>query len=204
MTKDTLRYEKDAYKQNYKYVAGVDEAGRGPLAGPVVAACVILAKDAYIEGLTDSKTLSKKKRELYFDEITKKALSIGVGIVDAKTIDKINILEASKLAMLKAIENSNIKPDYLLVDALNLDTEIAQMSLIKGDLLSHSISAASVIAKVTRDRILEELDKKHPVYNFAQNNGYPTKAHIKAIEKHGIVKEHRKTYGPVKKYLAKS
>ena len=193
MTKDTLKYELDAYKKNYNFVAGIDEAGRGPLAGPVVAACVILPKNLYIEGLTDSKKLSKKKREFFFEEIKSHALSIGIGIVDAKTIDKINILEASKLAMLKAVDDSSIKPDYLLVDAVNLDTKIDNSALIKGDLLSHSISAASIIAKVTRDKILEDLDKKYPVYNFAQNSGYPTKAHIEAIEKYGIIKEHRKT-----------
>lgn len=203
MKRLTLVNEEAAYKQGYKYVAGIDEAGRGPLAGPVVAACVVLPKDYYLEGLTDSKKLSKKKREYYFEIIKKDALAIGIGIVNADLIDEINILEATKLAMLKSIRGCCVQPDYLLVDAVKLNSPIDNLALIKGDLVSHSISAASVIAKVSRDRIMNKLDEEYPVYDFKNNAAYPTKAHLAAIEKYGITKEHRKTYGPVKKYLEK-
>lgn len=201
MINDVLNYEEEAYNLGFKLIAGIDEAGRGPLAGPVVAACVILPRGLFIEGLTDSKKLSKKKRNLLFKIINEEALSIGIGIIDAKTIDQVNILEATKLAMIKAIKNGDIKPDYLLIDAVKLKTSIETLSLIKGDVLSHSISAASVIAKVTRDAIMDKLATKYPPYLFEKNAGYPTKAHISAIKKHGISKEHRKSYGPVKKYL---
>ena len=183
---------------NLNYICGVDEVGRGPLVGPVVASAVIFPKNYFIEGLTDSKKLSKKKRDYFYEIIKKEALAIGVGIVDNKKIDEINILEASRLAMKKAINNLSIKPDIILTDAMRLDMAIPEEDIIKGDLKSITISAASVIAKVTRDKMMEELHEKYPMYNFIKNNGYPTKEHIEAIKKYGIIKEHRKSFRPIK------
>lgn len=183
---------------NLNYICGVDEVGRGSLVGPVVASAVILPKNYFIEGLTDSKKLSKKKRDYFYEIIKKDALSIGIGIVDNKKIDEINILEASRLAMKKAINSLSIKPDVILTDAMRLDMGIPEEDIIKGDLKSITISAASVIAKVTRDKMMEELHEKYPMYNFIKNNGYPTKEHIEAIKKYGIIKEHRKSFRPIK------
>ena len=183
---------------NLNYICGVDEVGRGPLVGPVVASAVILPKNYFIEGLTDSKKLSKKKRDYFYEVIKKDALAIGIGIVDNKKIDEINILEASRLAMKKAINSLSIKPDIILTDAMRLDMGIPEEDIIKGDLKSITISAASVIAKVTRDKMMEELHEKYPMYNFIKNNGYPTKEHIEAIKKYGIIKEHRKSFRPIK------
>lgn len=183
---------------NLNYICGVDEVGRGPLVGPVVASAVILPKNSFIEGLTDSKKLSKKKRDYFYEIIKKDALAIGIGIVDNKKIDEINILEASRLAMKKAINSLSIKPDVILTDAMRLDMGIPEEDIIKGDLKSITISAASVIAKVTRDKMMEELHEKYPMYNFIKNNGYPTKEHIEAIKKYGIIKEHRKSFRPIK------
>ena len=157
-----------------------------------------------LEGLTDSKKLSEKKRDYFFEEIKKQAISYGIGIVDEKRIDEINIYEATKEAMVQAINNCTIKTDYVLTDAMKLDLDIPVKPLIKGDLRSITISAASVLAKVTRDRMLYELDKKYPMYDFKNNVGYPTKKHLEAIDKYGIIKEHRKSYGPVKDYLEKN
>ncbi len=183
---------------NLNYICGVDEVGRGPLVGPVVASAVILPKNYFIEGLTDSKKLSKKKRDYFYEVIQKDALAIGIGIVDNKKIDEINILEASRLAMKKAINSLTIKPDIILTDAMRLDMGIPEEDIIKGDLKSITISAASVIAKVTRDKMMEKLHEKYPMYNFIKNNGYPTKEHIEAIKKYGIIKEHRKSFRPIK------
>ena len=183
---------------NLNYICGVDEVGRGPLVGPVVASAVILPKNYFIEGLTDSKKLSKKTRDYFYEVIKKDALAIGIGIVDNKKIDEINILEASRLAMKKAINSLSIKPDIILTDAMRLDMGIPEEDIIKGDLKSITISAASVIAKVTRDKMMEELHEKYPMYNFIKNNGYPTKEHIEAIKKYGIIKEHRKSFRPIK------
>ena len=196
--KDNHRYENKYYQEGYNLIAGVDEVGRGPLVGPVVAACVILPKNYTLEGLTDSKKLSEKKRDYFYDIIMKEAISVGIGVVDNNTIDEINIYEATKIAMKEAINNLKVKPDIVLTDAMNLDIKERVIPIIKGDLKSITISAASVIAKVTRDRMLLELDKKYPFYNFKNNKGYPTKDHICAIEKYGILKEHRKTYAPIK------
>ena len=196
--KDNHRYEKKYQQEGCNLIAGVDEVGRGPLVGPVVAAAVILPKDYVLEGLTDSKKLSEKKREYYYDIIMKDAISVGIGIVDNNTIDEINIYEATKIAMINAINNLKVKPNIVLTDAMNLDIDKKVVPIIKGDLKSITISAASVIAKVTRDRMLIELDKKYPFYNFKNNKGYPTKDHLDAIEKYGILKEHRKTYAPIK------
>lgn len=188
---------------NLDYICGVDEVGRGPLVGPVVACAVILPKNYYIEGLTDSKKLSKKKRESFFEIINKDALAIGIGVVDNQKIDEINILEASRLAMKIAVNNLKIKPNVILTDAMKLDMGIDEEDIIKGDLKSITISAASVVAKVTRDKMMEELHNKYPMYNFIKNNGYPTKEHVEAIKKYGIIEEHRKTFNPIKDIIKK-
>ena len=198
---DPYKYENELKNKGIKLIAGVDEVGRGPLVGPVVTACVILPDNFNLEGLTDSKKLTEKKRDFYYDEIMKQAISVGVGIVSNEEIDKINIYEATKVAMKQAIDNCNIKPEHVLIDAMKLDLDIPSTSIIKGDLLSISISAASVIAKVTRDRMMYELDEKYPMYDFKSNKGYPTKKHMEAIKEYGIIPEHRKSYGPVKEYL---
>ena len=200
---DNLKFEKEAYKLGYKLIAGIDEVGRGPLVGPVVTACVILPLNYSLEGLTDSKKLSEKKREQFYDIIMRDALGVGIGIIDNETIDRVNIYEATKLAMYQAIDNCKVKPDYILIDAMKLDLDIPNLSIIKGDLKSISISAASVIAKVTRDRMMYDLDKKYPMYKFSKNKGYPTKEHVEAIEKYGIIYEHRKTFNPVSKYVGR-
>ena len=198
---DNTRYEKELYNKNISIIAGVDEVGRGPLIGPVVASAVILPKNYVLKGLTDSKKLSEKKRNYYYDIIKKDALAIGIGIIDNNIIDEINIYEATKLAMKQAINNLNVKPQHILIDAMNLDIDIPITPIIKGDFKSQTIAAASVIAKVTRDKMMYELDKNYPEYNFKNNKGYPTKDHLDAIEKYGILKDHRKSYGPVKSYI---
>ena len=201
--KDNYRYERKLRENKITLIGGVDEVGRGPLVGPVVAACVILPEEGKLslDGLTDSKKLSEKKRDELFVKIKEEALAIGIGIIDEKKIDEVNIYEATKLAMKEAINNCPIKPEHVLIDAMPLDIDIPTTSIIKGDIKSITISAASVIAKVTRDKMLYELDKQYPMYDFKDNKGYPTKKHLEAIEKYGIIKEHRRSYGPVKKYL---
>ena len=198
---DLYTYERELIKQGITLIGGIDEVGRGPLVGPVVAACVILPLNYQLEGLTDSKKLSEKKREQFYEILQKEALSIGVGIISAEKIDEVNIYEATKLAMQDAIKNCSIQPEYLLIDAMKLDTSIPSNSIIKGDSKSLSIAAASVIAKVTRDKMLIELDKKYPMYDFKHNKGYPTKKHLEAINQFGIINLHRKSYAPVKEYL---
>ncbi len=200
-TVDPYKYEKELRKSGVRLIAGVDEVGRGPLVGPVVTACVILPEEFNLDGLTDSKKLTEKKRDFYYDEIMRQAISVGIGIVSNEEIDKINIYEPTKVAMKMAIDNCSIKPEHVLIDAMKLDLDIPSTSIIKGDLLSISISAASVIAKVTRDRMMYELDEKYPMYDFKSNKGYPTKKHMEAIKEYGIIPEHRKSYGPVKEYL---
>ena len=198
---DNYQYERELYKNGIKYIAGVDEVGRGPLIGPVVSACVVLRENFIPEGLTDSKKLSEKKRDMFYDIIMENALGVGIGIVDACEIDKINIYEASKKSMILAIENCNCKIDHVLIDAMKLDINIPSTSIIKGDAKSISIAAASVIAKVTRDRMMYELDKKYPMYGFKDHKGYPTKKHVDALNKYGLIEGYRKTYGPVKDYI---
>lgn len=199
---DNRQYENELYSKGYKLIGGIDEVGRGPLVGPVVTACVILPEDFALDGLTDSKKLSEKKRDAFYDIIMEKAISVGIGIMDEDVIDKVNIYEATKLAMYQAVDNMSVKPDYILIDAMKLDKlDVPSTSIIKGDLKSITISAASVIAKVTRDRMMYELDKKYPMYKFAKNKGYPTKDHIEAIVKYGILKEHRKTFKPVTEHV---
>ena len=202
-SQDNYRYEKELRSTGITLIGGVDEVGRGPLVGPVVAACVILPEEFHLDGLTDSKKLSEKKRDYFFEEIKKQAISYGIGIVDEKRIDEINIYQATKEAMIEAINKCNPKPEHVLTDAMKLDIDIPVTPIIKGDLKSITISAASVLAKVTRDRMMYELDKKYPMYDFKSNVGYPTKTHLEAIEKFGIIPEHRRSYGPVKDYLDK-
>ena len=198
-TLDNTKYEKELNNKGINIIGGVDEVGRGPLVGPVVAACVVLPKGYTLEGLTDSKKLTKKQREKYYDILVNDSLAIGIGIKDEKVIDDINIYEATKLAMIDAINKvkEQVKLEHVLIDAMKLDIDIPTTSIIKGDLKSITISAASVIAKVTRDRMMDELDLRYPMYGFKDNAGYGTKKHIEAIEKYGIIDEHRKTFKPV-------
>ena len=200
---DLYNYERELINQGKNYIGGIDEVGRGPLIGPVVAACVILPKNYQLEGLTDSKKLSEKKRNYFYDILVKDALSYGIGIIDAKVIDEVNIYEATKLAMKEAYMNMSVKPEHVLIDAMPLELDCPTTSIIKGDAKSLTIAAASVIAKVTRDQMMYDLDKKYPMYNLKKNKGYPTKEHIEAINKYGIIDLHRKSYGPVKDYLQK-
>ena len=194
-------FENELYESGIKYIAGIDEVGRGPLVGPVVTAAVILPRDFYDERINDSKKLTEKKRELLYDVIMENAVSVGIGISSEDVIDEINILEATKKAMIEAVNNLSVKPEYLLIDAVKLNIDIPQISIIKGDAKSESIAAASIVAKVTRDRMMIELDKIHPEYDFKHNKGYGTKKNIEAIEKYGIIKEHRKTFAPCDKYI---
>ena len=200
---DNYKYESALLSKGITLIAGVDEVGRGPLIGPVVAAAVILPPNYKLDGLTDSKKLSEKKREYYFDIIKKDAIAIGIGIVDEKTIDEINIYEATKVAMKEAINNLKPQPVHILIDAMPLNLAIPTTSIIKGDLLSLTISAASVIAKVTRDHMLYEIDKEYPMYDLKHNKGYGTKKHIEAIKEYGITKYHRLSYKPVSDYKDK-
>ncbi|MGN0331535.1 MAG: ribonuclease HII [Lachnospiraceae bacterium] len=190
--------EMSAYEEEYascQYICGVDEVGRGPLAGPVVAGAVILPKDEMILYLNDSKKLSEKKRELLYDEIMEKAVATGIGMVSPERIDEINILQATYEAMRQAIEQLNVKPDILLNDAVTIpQVEIKQVPIIKGDAKSISIAAASIIAKVTRDRLMKEYDNILPGYDFASNKGYGTKAHIEGLKNLGPSPIHRKTF----------
>lgn len=184
-----LIFEKELTDKGYNYICGIDEAGRGPLCGPVVAAAVILPKDFVIEGVNDSKKLSEKKREELYKKIMEFALSVGVGISDVEVIEKLNILNATKLAMADAVKNLKIQPDYVLIDGNQRVTQIEtkQETIVSGDSKSLSIACASIIAKVTRDRMLIELDSKYPEYGFIKHKGYGTKAHIEAIKKYGII-----------------
>ena len=188
--------EQKLYSDKIQYIAGIDEAGRGPLAGPVVVGVVILPKESMIEGVNDSKKVSEKKREKIYEEITQDAISWSVGMADQNEIDEINILQATKLALKRAIEGLEVKPDLILVDALtNIDTlGIPYKSIIKGDAKNYSIAAASIIAKVTRDRMMYEYDKIYPEYGFAGHKGYGTAKHIAAIKENGPCMLHRKTF----------
>ena len=203
MKDDLYTYERELINRGITLIAGVDEVGRGPLVGPVVTSAVILPLNYQLEGLTDSKKLTEKKRDKFYEIIMCDAISVGIGIIDAKTIDEVNIYEATKLAMKEAINNLKIKPEYVLIDAMPLDINIPTTSIIKGDAKSLSIAAASVIAKVTRDRMMYELDKKYPMYNYKKNKGYPTKEHIELLNKYGLIEEYRLSYGPVREYLEK-
>ena len=199
---DLLEYEKELYKKGYTFIAGCDEAGRGPLCGPVVAAAVILPKNYILEGLTDSKKLTEKQRERFYPIILKDAISVGVSVIDNHKIDEINILEASRLAMNEAVSKLSVKPEYILTDAMDLRCDNC-LPIIKGDQKSITIAAASVVAKVTRDHIMMEEDKLHPEYEFARHKGYPTKRHLEIINKYGILDIYRVSFKPVKEILGK-
>jgi ribonuclease HII len=203
MNIDLYQYEKELWNKNINLVGGIDEVGRGPLIGPVVAACVILPKDFVLEGLTDSKKLSEKKREKFYDVIMDKAIAVGIGQASEKVIDEINIYEATKVAMKEAVQNCKIKPEHILVDAMPLSLDVPTTSIIKGDAKSITIAAASVIAKVTRDRMIIELDKEYPMYDLKHNKGYGTKKHIEALREYGITKYHRLSFAPVKENSSK-
>lgn len=195
---DPYEYDQLIRKEGFGIIAGVDEAGRGPLAGPVVAVSVILPSGVRIEGVRDSKKIQGKEREQLFEEIFFNAIDIGIGIVDAVEIDRINILEATKLAMHRAITNLTKKPDIVLIDALNIPSvDIRQKSIIKGDAKSASIAAASIIAKVIRDSIMKEYHRIYPQYDFVRHKGYATKTHLDRIEKYGPSPIHRKSFQKV-------
>ena len=199
-----LSYEKSLYAQGVELIAGVDEVGRGPLAGPVVAAAVILPKNCKIKGLNDSKRIPKKKHEEIFQAVKDNALAIGIGIMDNHVIDKVNIYEATKLAMKEAISQLEPQPEYLLIDAMKLDLPISQTSIIKGDANSLSIAAASIIAKVTRDKIMDNYDQEFPGYDFSQNAGYGTTKHLEGLEKHGVTPIHRTSFEPIKTIVSEA
>lgn len=193
--KHMLEIEESLYEKGYKLVCGVDEAGRGPLCGPVVAAAVILKPGQMIDGVNDSKKISEKKREKLYEDIMANALAVGVGMSDVDVIEEVNILNATKLAMKQAISNLKIQPEYVLIDGNQMiDITMDAETVVSGDAKSESIAAASIIAKVTRDRMLLEWDKEYPEYGFAKHKGYGTKAHIEAIGKYGLTPLHRKSF----------
>ena len=201
---DLWLYEKELYKDGIEFIGGVDEVGRGPLIGNVVAACCVLPKDFKLDGLNDSKKLSEKKRDEYYNYIIENCVAYGIGKVSPEEIDEINIYEASRKAMMKAINEvkKQINLQHVLVDAMPLpDLDIKHTPIIKGDAKSISIAAASVLAKVIRDREMYDLDEKYPMYGFKNHKGYPTKKHIEAINTYGLIEGYRKTYGPVKEVL---
>lgn len=193
-----LAYEKELYTQGIHLIAGVDEVGRGPLAGPVVAAAVILPKACKIPGLNDSKKIPKSKHKEIYEAVLQNAIAIGIGIKDNQVIDQVNIYEATKLAMREAIGQLEPQPQHLLIDAMRLDLPISQTSIIKGDANSLSIAAASIVAKVTRDQMMEEFDRKYPGYDFAQNAGYGTAKHLAGLDQLGVTPIHRRSFEPVK------
>ena len=193
-----LAYEKELYTQGIHLIAGVDEVGRGPLAGPVVAAAVILPKACKIPGLNDSKKIPKAKHKEIYEAVLQNAIAIGVGVKDNHVIDQVNIYEATKLAMMEAIGQLEPQPQHLLIDAMKLDLPISQTSIIKGDANSLSIAAASIVAKVTRDQMMEEFDREYPGYDFAQNAGYGTAKHLAGLDQLGVTPIHRRSFEPVK------
>lgn len=202
---DLYKYENELYDKGLKYIGGVDEVGRGPLIGPVVTACVVLPKDFKLEGLTDSKKLSEKKRNLFYEYIKEHAVCYAIGMCTPEEIDEMNIYEASRQAMIRAIKEveKKIPLEHVLIDAMPISIDIETTSIIKGDAKSISIAAASVMAKVTRDKMMYDLDKIYPMYDLASNKGYGTKKHIEAIKKYGITKYHRLSYKPVSEYKDK-
>lgn len=193
-----LAYEKECYARGMELIAGVDEVGRGPLAGPVVAAAVILPKACKIPGLNDSKKIPKSKHKEIYEAVLQNAIAIGIGIKDNQVIDQVNIYEATKLAMMEAIGQLEPQPQHLLIDAMRLDLPIPQTSIIKGDANSLSIAAASIVAKVTRDQMMEEFDKEYPGYDFAKNAGYGTAKHLAGLVQLGVTPIHRRSFEPVK------
>lgn len=193
-----LAYEKELYAQGIQLIAGVDEVGRGPLAGPVVAAAVILPENCKIPGLNDSKKIPKSKHQAIYQAVLDQALSVGIGVKDNQVIDQVNIYEATKLAMVEAIQELDQQPQHLLIDAMKLDLPISQTSIIKGDANSLSIAAASIVAKVTRDQMMAAYDQEYPGYDFGQNAGYGTTKHLEGLEKYGVTPIHRRSFEPIK------
>lgn len=193
-----LRYEKELYATGCQYIAGIDEVGRGPLAGPVVAAAVILPKNCKIKGLNDSKKIPKKKHGQIYQQVMEQATAVGLGFQSNEIIDQVNIYQATKLAMKEAVAKLDQQPQHLLIDAMELDLEISQTSIIKGDANSLSIAAASIVAKVTRDRLMADYDKQYPGYDLAHNAGYGTKSHLEGLKKLGVCPIHRRSFEPVK------
>ena len=193
-----LAYEKELYTQGIQLIAGVDEVGRGPLAGPVVAAAVILPENCKIPGLNDSKKIPKSKHKEIYEAVLQNAIAIGIGVKDNQVIDQVNIYEATKLAMMEAIGQLDPQPQHLLIDAMKLDLPISQTSIIKGDANSLSIAAASIVAKVTRDQMMEEFDCEYPGYDFTQNVGYGTANHLAGLHKLGVTPIHRRSFEPIK------
>lgn len=200
---EMLAFEKNVWDKGITYIAGVDEVGRGPLAGPVVAAAVILPKDFVLYGVDDSKKLSEKKRDEYYSYIINNAISYGVGIIPSERIDEINIYEATKEAMIQAINQLEIAPEHLLIDAMKLPLATNQESIIKGDARSISIACASIVAKVVRDRLMKELHLTYPYYGFDKNAGYGTKDHLEGLKNHGFTNVHRKSFSPIKEMVIK-
>ncbi|MDR1474668.1 MAG: ribonuclease HII [Endomicrobium sp.] len=201
---DPFSFDKEFYDKGLRFIAGIDEAGRGPLAGPVAAAAVIFPKDIKIPDLNDSKQLSEKKREELFDVIREKGLAYSIEIIDNNIIDQINILQATFLAMSKAVSNLKIKPDLCLIDGNHKVPSItfAQSAIVSGDAKSACIAAASILAKVTRDRLMYDYAKQYPVYKFEKHKGYCTRKHIEAIKQHGICPIHRLTFAPIREMLS--
>jgi ribonuclease HII len=199
---DPLFFEARARASGFTCIAGLDEAGRGPLAGPVVAAAVVLPSRLLIPGLTDSKQVPEQERERLFDVIRERAVCYGIGVADEQTIDEVNILQATIIAMERALAPLNPRPDYLLLDAITLPRiPLPQNPLVKGDSRSHSISAASILAKVSRDRLMLKLHEKYPQYNFRKHKGYGTSEHLALLREHGPCEAHRKTFNPVARML---
>ena len=202
MKADLWKFENNVQAKGYLTIAGIDEAGRGPLAGPVVSAAVILPPDFPTEDITDSKKLTPNKREDLYEKIYEYSVSVGTGIVDSPEIDRINILKASLLSMLMSVENLGPQPDFLLIDGLHrISSHLPQLPIIKGDSLSASIAAASIVAKVTRDRLMERYHQEYPQFGFFHHKGYPTKRHKAAIKQHGCCLIHRRTFKGVKEYI---
>lgn len=202
MERDLWLFESKAIEKGFSYIAGIDEAGRGPLAGPVVSAAVLLPTSFHDPDITDSKKLSPKKRSYLYEKLYDQAVSIGIGIVDNIEIERINILNAALLSMSISVKNLSPQPDYLLIDGkFRIPTDLAQEPIIRGDALSISIAAASIVAKVSRDRLMERYDQDYPQFGFAGHKGYPTKAHKEAIRTFGCCPIHRRTFKGVKEYL---
>lgn len=197
-------FEQQLQNEGFMEIAGIDEVGRGPLAGPVVASAVILPHGFYLPGLDDSKKVSEAKRESFYSIIMEQAVAVGTGLIHSEEIDEINIYQASKKAMLAAITDLNRIPDYLLIDAMELPVPMPQMSLIKGDSRSISIAAASIVAKVTRDRMMKEYSAEYPNYGFEKNMGYGTAAHLSGLDQYGVTPWHRRSFAPVKERLERS
>jgi len=197
---NNYEYEERLYQDGIEFIGGVDEVGRGPLVGPVVAACCVLPKNFILDGLTDSKKLSEKKRDEYNEYIKEHALAYAISSVSPEVIDEVNIYEATKIAMKDAIKQvqEQLNLQHVLIDAMPLELDIPSTSIIKGDLKSVSIAAASVLAKVYRDSLMYELDEKYPMYGYKNHKGYPTKKHLEAINEYGLIDGYRKSYGPVK------